>query len=190
MFQQESCALETISDGFQIFDANDELVFDNSEESNDNIRGDNDDWDGEGSEPLLDIATPDEARRFLTMFFDGREMYCGGPIPINELLETKNIEMVLRLELVDCIDIFYSCLSEVRFGLDKDQWDRLDELRNKNSLSEDDRHVLHQLGDKLRKSQTELFFDLQKQSFDLSIPRHHSGGILLVWLRLCMGFDL
>jgi len=117
-----------------------------------------DDWVTDEDDPVPPPATPDEAKRFLRMFFVDRSMHYGGPIPERELLIPRHIEMVLRLELSDCIDIFYASLGE------------------------------H--GIKEQRTRIELFFALQKESHRIGVPRHRSGGLLLVWLRLCRGWEV
>jgi hypothetical protein len=115
-----------------------------------------DDW-VETEEPPKP-ATPEEAKQYLRLFFEGLSMHYGGPIPETELLQDRHVDMVLRLDLSDCIDIFYVSLAE------------------------------H--GVKEARRQIELFFKLQKRAFRLAIPRHRSGGLLLVWLYLRRGWDV
>ena len=164
----------------------------------------------EESEPPPEPATPEEAIRFLTTFFRNRELHCGGPILVTELLSNRHIEMVLRLELSYCIDVFHECLESIYFGLPRRQRTCLYRLYAKvmaakakwgedkhgekekmpDPLDEAERKLYKWLRIKMKISHTELLKKLQKQSFDFAIPRHHSGGILLVWLRMCMGFDI
>ena len=169
-----------------------------------------DDWLTEETEPPPKPATKEEAMFFLTAFFRKRESHCGGPIPATDLLTNRHIEMVLRLELSDCLDIFHECLETLYFGLPKKQRTRLYQLHRRvrlaraewgkvpheekekmpDPLDAAERKLYKWLRIKMKISHTELLKKLQKQSYDMAIPRHHSGGILLVWLRMCMGFDI
>jgi len=108
------------------------------------------------SEAILP-ATPEEAKKLLIRFFADKTMHFGGPIPINRLLEDRHVEMVLRLELMVCVDIFYLCLRGHRWKVEK-------------SLK--------------------LFFKLQEDAKKKEIPKKNSGGLLLVYLRLCKGYDV
>ena len=118
----------------------------------------------------------------------------GGPIPTAELTSEINIEMVLRLELVDCLDIFHSCLESTLFGLHRSQKSQLEKFRQRNKetspLTREERQLYSWLRSRMKINQTELLLRLQKEAYEMSIPRHHSGGLLLVWLRLCMGYDI
>lgn len=122
------------------------------------------DWPQEPEVPP-EPATEEEAQQFIVTFFTAdntffadKNYYLGGSIPTPEMVSEHNVQMVLRLNLVDCIDIFYQALKEIGVI----------------SSSE----------------QIALFFRLQRECARLGIPKHHSGGILLVWLKLCRGFDL
>lgn len=108
-------------------------------------------------------STPEECIEFLERFFANKQMYYGGPIPKNILLSERHVELVLRLDFDKCIKFFHKCLDEQQET--NRRWRRLEK-------------------------RLELFFYLQKESHDLNIPRHHSGGLLLVYLILCLGYSI
>jgi len=119
---------------------------------------------GDDDEEIYDPpkpSTPEECIEFLKAFFGNKQMHYGGPVPMALLLTDRHIDMVLRLDLDKCIKFFHKSLRE-------QQCRRWKVLRNR----------------------TELFFKLQKESHDLNIPKHHSGGLLLVYLILCLGYSL
>ncbi len=135
------------TDGFQVQEAPDEpqLFF------------------GEDQEPEPPPSTPEQCEEYLCRFFAGRTMYCGGPIPERHLLRKKHVEMVLRIELSDCLDLFHVSLDE-------------NIHRNRRWKSIENR--------------VELFKKLEAQSAAQQIPKHHFGGLLLVYLILCKGYEL
>ena len=164
----------------------------------------------EDTEPPPKPATREEAMYFLTIYFRDRQMDCGGPIPLAELVSARHIDIVLRLELSDCIDLFHACLESSLFGLRRQQrqmvrawrrqiamakkvWDSTtheDGTKIPDPLTKDERKLYNWLRYKMKIKHTNLLFKLQHEAYELAIPRHHSGGLLLVWLRLCMGFDV
>ena len=79
-----------------------------------------DDWAEESVGPPQP-ATAAEATKFLVEFFGGNtegflSYHQGGPIPPKELVEVRHVEMVLRLDLSNCIQFFYEGLDEVTYG--------------------------------------------------------------------------
>ncbi len=108
-------------------------------------------------------STPEQCEGYLRRFFAGKSMHCGGPISEHHLLSEKHVEMVLRLELSDCLDIFH---------------DSLDENIHRNRRWRSIRH------------RVELFKRLEAQAAAQQIPKHHIGGLLLVYLILCKGYAL
>ena len=118
---------------------------------------------GGDEEPEAPPSTPEQCEGYLRRFFEGKSMYCGGPISKNHLLCKKHVEMVLRIELSDCLDIFHYSLDE---NMDSDrQW----------------KSILNRV---------ELFKELEANSAAQQIPKHHFGGLLLVYLILCKGYEL
>ena len=173
-------------------------------------QSDREDWVTKDTEPPPPPATKEEAMYFLAVYFRDRQMDCGGPIPASELLSARNIDIVLRLELSDCFDIFHACLESVLLGLRRSQrvavknwrvriaaakkkWElvpHVEGAKMPDPLKMNERKLYNWLRYKMKVRHTNLLFKLQREAYELAIPRHHSGGLLLVWLRLCMGFDV
>lgn len=71
----------------------------------------------------------DEAKHYLALFFANKQMYDGSLISADNLFAERNIQIMTRLNLEDCIPIFYSALEEC--GVDFEASRRLfvDELQ-------------------------------------------------------------
>ena len=114
-------------------------------------------------DPEVEFAPPpptdeNEAKKYLLKFFQNKTASFGGPVPVSDLLSERNLTLLCKLELRDCIDIFHLCLEENGW---EDEQARVDE-----------------------------FYKIQHESKVLEIPKHYSGGILLVWLDICCGYSL
>lgn len=180
-----------------------------------------DDWPDESAGPPPP-ATAAEATKFLVEFFGNNtegflSYHQGGPIPPKELVEARNVEMVLRLDLSNCIQFFYEGLDEVTYGLQdkeilafvnlgvkkeeaaqlrkrlkKDGGKGKDEIKVAcyDVMTVTERLEYKSLKDRRDRQHMELFFKLQRHALSVGVPKHHSGGLLLVYLRLCMGVDV
>ena len=150
-------------------------------------------------------ATPAEAKSFLGMFFANKPFFATQKaIPLSMLLDQRHIDMVLRLEMSTCIQAFHSALEDQHYGLESDDLLFVNIMDKKMA----DRAAMAQRPPLLAdldpteaerytaimaerdKIHTKLFFDLQLEMRNLCIPKRHSGGLLLVWLRMCMGWDI
>ena len=108
-------------------------------------------------------STPEECADYLRRFFGQKRMHYGGPILDGILVTDRHVDMVLRLDLEYCVRFFHDCLDEQQEKYPK--W-------------------------KDQKNRLTLFFRLQEEAHALRIPKHHSGGLLLVYLILCLGYKL
>jgi len=113
--------------------------------------------DGDEDDTPDESVTMEDAADFLTRFFEGKRWHCGGPIPKAVLLCDRHLQMVLRLEMNDCVDLFYEAL-----GVPK----------------------------RFTRKETKLLSSLLDEAYQKSIPKHHTGGLVLVYLRLCIGLDI
>ena len=135
--------------------------------------------ESEDVEVIMLASSPDQVMEYIEAFFDGREAPYGGPIPLGELVTERNIEVVYRLQFEDCIDVFYDLLkvneySNEEFDRDTDEDDEMQVLEDKD----------------LPPSHVELLLRLQTEAAKRYIPRPHVGGLMLLYLRHCMGYAL
>lgn len=111
-------------------------------------------------------ATKEEAALFLTRFFTNKKRSFGGPINPAVLLTNRNIELVLRMDLIEALPIYHKCLKEPAvYGHHR---------RSPMSIRE----------------RAEHFINLSCSADKMQIPKENFGGILLVYLNLCLGFNI
>ena len=109
-------------------------------------------------------ATQDQLMGFLQRFFANKTRSFGGPINPAKLFAKRNIEMMQRLLLSDCLIAFHQCIET-----------------QKNITA------IHKFTPRTR---TMLYRQLEMEAFSLGIPKSKFGGILLVYLNLCLGYNV
>ena len=96
----------------------------------------------------------------ISLFFSGREMHCGGPVPSNRLLSNHNISLLTTTSLEDAVARSYIAIED--FGLFEGQED---------AYGKD----------------ISLVISILDQCSKFKVPKENAGGMLLLYLEFCEG---
>jgi hypothetical protein len=118
--------------------------------------------------PLLDTFkkdVPKLAQYYIDKFFEGKEMYWGGPVPRRYLHSEHYVDMVLNTDVCEGVSLAYLLLKgeEQEVDLDKDE-----------DIPSDVKKVV----------------ELHTECARLNIPKCFCSGITLMYLELCCGMKL
>lgn len=113
---------------------------------------------------IVEIDEKDKILSFLINFFNDKEMYCGGKIPKNLLLNENNIKLVINSTIENSMDKIYSSI-EGHFN----------KVDPESGLVSDDIKLVKSILDKCSHAK---------------IPKEYSVGILIIYLILCEGFEI
>lgn len=100
-------------------------------------------------------------------FFNGKEMYCGGYIPQKALHSDYNINLIIDTELLDAIDKAHVMISG--------------DSNLENSEDDEDENLIE--------DSTRLILDSLAEMAKSGVSKEFSGGMLLLYLKFCEGFD-
>jgi hypothetical protein len=105
-----------------------------------------------------------QALEFIEKFFQNRQFHCGGPIPRNLLLSRQSVDIVLSTEFLPGIDEVQALLPEEEppkgFDPTRLDWD------------------------------THRFLQLLHEVKRFGIPKEFQCGMMLLYMRFCMGVVL
>lgn len=105
------------------------------------------------------------AREYISRFFEGKEMYCGGNISSRTIHAPGYVSLVIRTDVGRAVDQAYQAMRQSSI---------IDSDADENNISEDMRTVLKIL----------------QECSALQVPKRFAGGIILMYLELCMGVDI
>jgi hypothetical protein len=115
-----------------------------------------------GSEFVYDIK--ELAKEYMVNFFANKEMYCGGPIPKQILLNNKNLSIVLNSNIEETLPKIYVSIE-----------DSFSQLESDSGLVADD---------------IKLIISILKQCSRFGIPKEFSVGIMILYLEYCEGLEI
>lgn len=101
------------------------------------------------------------ARQYIGVYFEGKQMYCGGPIPKKVLDSPKYSTLVVNTDIIDGVEKTYNLIE-------------CEEPDAENgSITKEMQFVIAML----------------QECAKLKIPKCFAGGLLLMHLQLCEGID-
>ena len=100
----------------------------------------------------------------LELFFKNKEMHYGGPVSRASLNSPLTMEIIWNTEVADAIQKAYAAMKKAGYGRG----------RSINGIREDMQTVI----------------DIQEECSEMRIPKCFRGGILLLYLELCLGIDI
>jgi hypothetical protein len=108
------------------------------------------------------------AKHYISLFFQDKSLYCGGPVPQNMLHSSGVIKQVINTDICDGVDLIYKAL-----GVQYTE-QQLYKIERSGNLPDDVKHVI----------------SLLNQCSRLGIPKCFASGIVLIYLDFCEGKKL
>jgi hypothetical protein len=106
---------------------------------------------------------------YIDLWFDDRDMCCGGPIPSKMLYSPTNITQILNTDICDGVDRAYEAFE--RFSYVNDEFEIVSLYEG--GIGQDISIVLNFLCESAKRG----------------IPKVFQGGLLLMYLDICFGLD-
>lgn len=119
-------------------------------------------------ENLNETNSREFVRSCIDNFFVGKVMHCGGKIPKYILCSPKMIDMVVSTNLLDSLDIAYSCMKGMSAGDDDERFKFTGEVTDDVRLVNETLTLLSRSG----------------------IPQKYAGGLMLLYLRYVKGVKI
>jgi len=115
-------------------------------------------------------------RYYLKRFFEGKTFPNGEPIPESVLFDPSHFKLMKWLHSEAALEVAREYLEENDYGYISAKRRSVRAIQFANRQADDARSI--------------LISEIMQDCFRCNIPKERSGGVLLIYLKLCMGYDV